>query len=389
MPNDPTNIDECLRTISLNKHYYDYYEYILRNKNVLMSDIKGKLEHERDLHRGIRWLQKNGFIFLTLTKEHTESITPLDPIIAFTAYFSKFLWNFVPDIEDTENLDSNIITKISNFKKCCEYIAKKISSHSRTHGINNGLLAIPDKNRLCNVLSNIILEAKEKIRGITVQNWSPDIAIVWESIRNRIERGVKYHRIADMGTLVSFGFRINKRDVDKIGVNLKVVEVNKLDEKYFIIDEDKLLIFEPSYDLNKFKLKGTLVKNVGIIKRYIHKFESLWHTGVNASLILDFLEKYRAHMTDVIQTKYPLDKNINNLYFGIFDWGIFFRREYMECLDKEYNDCIDALLKNMLIKPITSGFYGFIPNIEKDILKWVSKASSIKPNRVWKSVNGQ
>lgn len=389
MPNDHANVNKCLRIISFNKHYYNYYEYILRNKNVLMSDIKGKFKHERDLHRGIRWLQKNGFIFLTLTKEHTESITPVDPIIAFTAYFSRFLWNFVPDIKYAENLDSNIIIKISNFKKCCEYIAKKTSSHLPSHGINNGLLAIPDKNRLCNVLSNIILEARGKIRGITVQNWSPDIALVWESIKNRIERGVKYHRITDIGTLVSFGFRINKRDIDKIGINLKVVDVNKLDEKYFIIDEDKLLIFEPSYNLNKFELKGTLVQNVGIIKRYIHKFESLWHTGVNAPLILNFLEKYRSHMNNVMQTKYPLDRNIKNLYFGIFDWGIFFKREYIQCSDKEYNDCVNALLKNKLIKPITSDFYGFIPNIKKDILKWMSNASNIKPNEVWKLVNGR
>lgn len=382
MPNNHTNVDKCLEIMSFNKCYYDYYVYILRNKRVLMSDIKEKFEREREIHHGIHWLQENGFIFLTLTKEHTESITLVDPRIAFSAYFSRYLWNFVPDIKSAENLDTNIIIKISNFKKCCEYIAKKTSNHFAPHGINNGLLTIPDKSRLCNVLSNIILDAREKIRGMTVQNWTPNIALVWESIKNRIESGVKYYRIADIGTLVSFGFRINERDIYKIGVNLKVVDINKLDEKYFIIDEDKLLIFEPSYNLNKFELKGTFVKNVGVIKRYIHKFESLWHNGFDASLILNFLEKYRSHMKNIMQSKYPLDKNIKDLYFGIFDMGIFFKREYIQCSDEEYNHCINVLLRNKFIEPITSDFYGFIPNIEKDILKWMSNTSTVKSNEV-------
>lgn len=365
-------LKNCLREINFDMYYFNIYVYILKEGDVQFSVLNNKSDDKKCLRDSLIWLQKKGFILITLAENNIESIHPINPKIAFSAHFSKFLWDYIPNISQSYRLNKNERCRILSFKKCCDFLIKEASILYKNQELDHEIISITDGDKLGILLSDIINDSNEIIRGITIQSWLPNIALIWGSIRNKIEKGVIYKRISDLKTLVSFGYKINKRDTEEVGVKLRILDKNRLDEKYYIIDKDKLLIFEPSYEKNQFEIKGTLTKNLGITKRYINKFELMWNDGIDVKEILDYMNNIRIEMCSVLDNKFLDNDLIKKLFFGIFDYGIFFKKEYIKCSEKLYNNYIEQLTNHKLIIPVDHQSHSYIPNIVDDIQVWIN-----------------
>lgn len=104
----------------------------------------------------------------------------------------------------------------------------------------------------------VVVRGKEKIAsGITEQmsDTQHDIyamisppqlmgEIVWQTVKEKMDNGVKYNRITDFEEIVKHGIEISKFETESYNENLYVFLGTELPEKFYIFDEQSVAFFE-------------------------------------------------------------------------------------------------------------------------------------------------
>lgn len=329
--------------------------------------------------RRIADLRDLGILLLSKEANGKTAVYGLDPTLASRALYSRHLWSVCPDDSAVSQLPENRIQDLREYGELCREFESSLKALYTPPPGGEGIVLIHG-DTMSAALATAIQSAKRLIRGITAPSWCPRIELVWEAIKEKLASGVSYRRIADEATLIAFGYRINQRDVLKIGVELRIVPRTRIKEKFFIIDNTSSFIFWPAKPGLDFPLEASATDMGMIVRNCEADFEHMWQLGVPATDLFPFLGDLRESFVASCSACSD-SKRMTELAQGLFDYGHFF---FDDCSQKEidaFGADVMVLKAHGLVIKSPDNFPAPIPNIFSAVRKRLKTTVSSSDRR--------
>jgi len=355
-----TGITKIFRGLGIPVDSGKLYLNILRHGHCLITDLVSENSYvEQDLLDKLNWLHRNGLVFLKLNAQQRQEVEALDPRIVARSFYSRFLWRHVPLEEMLSSQNQKKQELLNNYHELCRAMEKILYEVYRPQEVQKGLTMFGSEEA-SNALAKILSEAHKEILGITVPPWEPDVALIWETLKDRMSNGIKYKRICDEVTFISFGHLINKRDVLQTGVNLKVLNHQHITDKFYVVDRSSVFVIWPSATTQDFSLEATHITTRTLVDRYVKTFEKMWRKGMAAKKLILEMEEVRASFVSRCRT--VAGDNGEQLGKNMFDYGKFCRVEHSGIMSQPVQSILSLLAENSLLIPLEDSELGFIPN---------------------------
>jgi hypothetical protein len=381
------SLREALAILGLPYHSGPIYIHLTKSGPLPMSDLKGAFKNKiTDFEKSINWLVRRGYIYEEMDDEGVIRYIAFDPAIVSRALFDEFLWTKMRFhvISDTNlsRLSPMERSKILLYKKACDDFVREISPHYVRSKPVSGMTYIKNEKQLSAILSRAISNASKSVFGVVVSKWTPNIPLIWESLKLKMAEGIPYRRVSDESTFISFGYSINIRDTEKFGVKLKLLNRSEITQKFYLIDDNQAIVFWGGLPFKDFEFEGTLIDNRAMVKRLGQEADRLWNEGVPSIVCLNYMKELREQF---LQKAMSLLRNKNKLKFAeeLFDFGVFckcqtvssipLRKEILEKLHK------NGLLVRVRIENYPYGDMPYLPNIAKEFSAFLRSKGVTKP----------
>lgn len=257
----------------------------------------------------------------------------LDPDIVWEAHCNNTTWRFVNTLDDydmtraSDNLPVKNRDLLEYFNKSMNeiigYATKLYRSYSSV--ANHRWRDAIDDEHMATLLSESIQQANFIIRGVSSSPRLSQVALIWQSIVDRMEKGVKYHRVADLTEIIEHGLYVVQRDMEQIGVRLMILDTTEIDQKFYVVDKSLVVVY------HKIGVEGVQtigrVTNYGpIVDRYKKRFDSYSKKAIPGHFVLAVLRICADQLLNKIET---LGFNeIEQMWFKcLINWGMFCKVE--------------------------------------------------------------
>jgi len=300
-----------LMSLGFSKELATLYLFILQHNPIRISDIpEGKLHLIEDLA-----LNK-------LVLVDRDTIYSMNPKITFKALGKEVLYERLVDL-NIKDVPKTKKTEIKNFLKKCENLGNKLQRiyNYKTPVSFDKVKIVETPNKLSLLLSDAIDKASSEILAISKSPRLPDISIIWSSILEKLSRGIIYRRIVDFTEIEEHGLVIIKRDVNELCIDLRILDSKKIIYKFYIIDDQIVVIFTPLETIGKFRLSGQIIGNKLIAKRYKTIFNMLYSKSISVKKILPLMIEIKNNALNEVASK--IGERESKWLEHLIDYGCF------------------------------------------------------------------
>jgi hypothetical protein len=313
----------------------------------------------------INRLKDSGLLLVGLDEHGARQVVPVDPRLASRAIYSRRLWSICPSWVPITSLPTSDQKLIAALHRACRQVEEALSTIYKPAPRSVGFETVPSA-MVSQELAACLQRASKIIRGITVPSWAPDVAIIWESIKERIASGVTYRRLADEATFISFGLWINRRDVLEVGVNLRILPAAALRDKFFLVDDAVAFSFWRPNPKKPFSLEATKTTLDMFVRQFRDSFDTLWEAGLPAEKLFPKMEPIRTNFAKRCRDAL-IGEPFPNFSEGLVDFGMFFQPPSDAPTPETFNQAIQALRAANLVIQSPDGSERVIPNIVDDL----------------------
>jgi len=357
----------------------DLYALLVKSASVRKTELIEEFGQE-----ALNWLTNRGYVYEEIDEEREIACVSCSPHIVARSLFDRFLWLRKPlTVESKDGAQSALNLEkqeVESYATACKEFSALLNPAYTKVPLQKGFTYVSEK-QISPILAQAIQGASRSILGITVPKWTPNLPVIWESLKAKMAEGVTYKRITDEITFLAFGYSINKRDVETIGVNLKIVERSLIDKKFYLID-DKLAIYFSTPPAAPFGFEATLVEHSWFLKLFKQTWKKLWSLGIVAKQALDYLSEIRDIYLLRIRERVD-DVALVSILEDVFDFGIF--AKIKGGIDQEVAEAVLSRLCNegILVKlkdvyyPYATMFY--IPNLIEEISSFIRSQGRERP----------
>lgn len=253
----------------------------------------------------------------------------ITPELAWGSVANEITWRFITSREDFEKARlhtalpksrtqlvahaRSIIDKIREISKSLYESTPSVVRHQWREAI--------DKDHLAILLAETILEAKHTILCVTKPPRSSQLALIWESIAQKINDGVAYQRITNLNEIIEHGLYIVQRDIENYGVDLKILAIEEIAHKYYIIDNKFLVVYHLT-GIDQSEQIGRVTRERNTIKRYKKRFAKYKQKSIPGLFIVKQLRQESYRILERAK-KYGLDDSEIVWLECLINWGVF------------------------------------------------------------------
>jgi len=285
-------------------------------------------------------------IVADLDRKHQIVYHVLPPLQAFQGIAASIRWQTretLHDVSDLHKLSENEQAYLSDIHTICHELSSLVQSHYqfRSSVSVEMVTAAHTKEQMTAYVSESISTATSEIVAIVSP---PHLLgpIVWESLLHRMREGIPYRRVTVPSEILRHGFKIALREVTEIGEDLYFIEPEKINQKFYVIDKQVVVFFNPAVTSGEFRFTGQVIRNQGLALRYYDHFNRLREEAIPAHFVLDQVRDIREEM--IRASVSLLDPMGAKWVQHVIDYGVFMRLPDMTHEQKEnaFRQALDA-----------------------------------------------
>ncbi len=266
-----------------------------------------------------------GMIANRLIFEDGGSYWVLNPKKAFKAFANNITWSVTSTISDgLDDVPEDHLIYVKRIHEICQRLQKTASElYTYRSPIAVGRIKVArDPDQLAALLVETIDSAQEEILSVSTSPRQHQLSVIWESLLGRIKDGVRYVRVVDIMEIVDHGFKIVERDIEEVGVELYVIERERIDRKFYIIDDKFVVMFTPDkYNAYDFTLTGQIISNRLITGNYRKAFNVLLKDAIPVSFLLKLMAEEKDNL--LLQARSRVDPIEVRWLECLVDFGIY------------------------------------------------------------------
>ena len=343
---------------------------LLKSYPISIQDLSKKLEiSDKEVSQSIENLCELKLVFYD-----SEKVWVINPRKSFSALLNDRIWSITNSIySDFNDIPDDLKPYCRNIITIYNYLIKHaMAFYKQRSPISfEGIKKPNDTNQFISLIAEKISQADNEILSVSSSPHIKGLALIWGAIYDRIINGIVYRRIIDFNDFHRTGLLINSRDIEEIGVDLYVTDSNLINQKFYIIDKDHLVLFSPNNDTNeKFLRTGQLIKNRFVVSKFRTTFGELLSKSIKAINILKVLQSRKLEL--VSKAKKIADKDELAWFLSIIDYGVFSKSLYF--IDKNFPSSIEKFKeKNLIIVDEFEGRNQYLPNFSFNFNEYYKK----------------
>ena len=86
-------------------------------------------------------------------------------------------------------------------------------------------------------------QARQTIVAVSKSPRLPQVASFWATLTDRLGAGVTYRRVVDLDEVIAHGLKIVRRDIEEHGIDVMVLERDRIHQKFYVVDGSFLAVF--------------------------------------------------------------------------------------------------------------------------------------------------
>lgn len=118
-------------------------------------------------------------------------------------------------------------------------------------------------------------QARQTILAVSKSPRLPQVASFWATLNDRLGGGVTYRRVVDLDEVIDHGLKIVKRDIEEHGIDVMILERDRIHHKFYVVDGSFLAVFhrqEHAVEGGAGSGVGRITTRGTILRRYARRF---------------------------------------------------------------------------------------------------------------------
>lgn len=277
----------------------------------------------------------------------------IDPQYSLPAILLNEAWKQDSDLHSLELLKQNknneeLYKKYLLLENICDNV-KEIYMRQLPY-IKEIIVVARGKERIASGIAEQISDTQHDIYSMVSP---PQLMgeIVWQTVKEKMDKGVKYNRITDFEEIVRHGIEISKFEIESYNENLYIFLGAELPEKFYIFDGQSVAFFEKSKNKTKYLKKVQIVKNAGVASQFRSRYDLVLKNSLNLKELIPRIYSFRDKFMQIADS--VLDKMVTEWLLDIFNYGVFYSKGKYDKLFVE--KAIEQCLKENMIRLLCDG----------------------------------
>jgi hypothetical protein len=260
-------------------------------------------------------------------RDKTQIFFAIDPQFSFPAMLLAEMWEVDVNLHTISDLiERHDLIELNSRYKQCQIIIKNIRSYYKKQlpFLKEMVIVINGYKRIASYLSELLETATTNIFAVISP---PHLLgeIVWQTVIEKMSKGISYQRITTFDELIRHGYVIYKNEINNYKETLYICKNNVLSDKFYIINDITIVFFIPDRKNKDFKFEVQIIRNAGFSKRYKDIYEKLRGESLNLADLLQKITSYRAHLLQ--KASLFLNALEHNWFTDVFDYGVFCKHQ--------------------------------------------------------------
>lgn len=238
----------------------------------------------------------------------TKLYLAANPSLAWLALRAELVWGAKVTLQPLKDLLSTDDPKVESLRMLCAEMeteaAKLYKPQSAAWSHKN--LHAETQEELAQLTCEAIYQARKRIYAVSRSPRLRQVADFWTVLIARIEEGVSYHRIVDLEEVIDHGLKIVSRDMEDYNIDLRVIEHERIQNTFYIIDDDRLLAIHRPLDLPQqadHPGVGRITNHREIIPRWRQRFNKLRNDSIPGRFVVERMREASTRLLDEASTK--------------------------------------------------------------------------------------
>jgi len=217
------------------------------------------------------------------------------PDIAWPALSSQLLWSTTDDAAGTR---PSPVARDPAMEARRRRYAEIAAVAGRLHRPYAAALAHQEwdagtTEEFAQLICELIAQARTSVVAVSKSPRLPQVASFWATLSDRMARGVSYRRVVDLDEVIDHGLKFARRDIDDHGIDLRVLEHDRIQHKYYVVDRSFLAVFHSrphAPESGRGAGVGRVTSRGTIVRRYARRFRDYASVAIPGDFVVRCME---------------------------------------------------------------------------------------------------
>lgn len=161
-----------------------------------------------------------------------------DPTIAWLALEADLVWETDTSLMPARLVPSTGDPRKDELRATCVEIIKAARQLYKPHSaaLSHRVRDANTPDELMRLTCELLYHSTEFIYAASRSPRLPHVAQFWTVLTGSIEKGVRYHRVADLEEVIDHGLSIVTRDMNDFNIDLRVLERERIGHTFYLVD---------------------------------------------------------------------------------------------------------------------------------------------------------
>jgi hypothetical protein len=240
----------------------------------ILSILSGVSEH---VDRALSLLHERGLVGSVYRRVRRRQFYATAPDIAWRALSSELLWSTTDGVAARGASPVATDPAVEARRRTCAEIAAIAGRLYRPHAaaLVHREWDAATTEEFARLICELIARGHKSVVAVSKSPRLPQVALFWATLSDRLAGGVTYRRVVDLDEIIDHGLTLVQRDIEDQGIDLRVLERDRIHHKYYVVDASFLAVFHgrPAAPAGGGRSGvGRITSRGTILRRYVRRF---------------------------------------------------------------------------------------------------------------------
>lgn len=261
-------------------------------KRAIVSMLSGV---STEVGSALRQLQGRGLVGGVYRRLRRHQYYAINPNIAWQSLSSELLWRTADAIGAANTAPSATEDQTHTRRRICDEIAEVGSRLYRPYAaaLAHQEWDAATAEEFAQLICEAMGQARQTIVAVSKSPRLSQVAAFWATVSDRLGVGVTYRRVVDLDEVIDHGLKIVRRDIEEHGVDVMVLERDRIQHKFYVVDGSFLAVFhsqEQATEAGAGSGVGRITTRGAILRRYARRFRQYADDAIPGRFVLRRIE---------------------------------------------------------------------------------------------------
>jgi hypothetical protein len=241
-------------------------------------------------------LHRRGLVGSEYSRLRRRRFYAVAPHLAWRALGSELLWSTTDPAAAPSFSPHATDPTVEARSGACDEIAAVAGRLYRPHAaaLAHREWDAATEEEFARLICELIAGARTSALAVSMSPRLPQVASFWATLTDRIGAGVSYQRIVDLDEVIDHGLTLVKRDIEEYGIDLRVLERDRIHHKFYVVDRALLAVFHDQPHASGSDGRsgvGRITSRGTIVRRYARRFREYAGIAIPGRVVVHRMEQ--------------------------------------------------------------------------------------------------